>query len=143
MALLVGPGVGGLVEVGLLTMAMADVHNSSMWPSWKEAMRAAMVDWMLSPSLLLEEVGCRRRSSRWRKSHQKGVGSHEGPCEAWAREMARRRPAWMEVKAAALRCLRKWSQVWRKFGGWTAWREVIKSKAVDHEEEARSGWSPV
>ena len=47
MALLVGPGVGELVEVGLLTMAVAEVHSSSMWPSWKEAMRAAMVDWML------------------------------------------------------------------------------------------------
>ena len=79
--------------VDLLTMAMAEVHSSSMRPSLKAVRRSAMVDWMLSPSLLLEAVGWRRRSSRWRKSHQKGAGLQEGPCDAWAKEMARSRLA--------------------------------------------------
>eukprot|EP00574_Skeletonema_japonicum_P001336 CAMPEP_0201738684 /NCGR_PEP_ID=MMETSP0593-20130828/45383_1 /ASSEMBLY_ACC=CAM_ASM_000672 /TAXON_ID=267983 /ORGANISM="Skeletonema japonicum, Strain CCMP2506" /LENGTH=146 /DNA_ID=CAMNT_0048232911 /DNA_START=447 /DNA_END=886 /DNA_ORIENTATION=+ len=48
--------VGGLVVEDLLTMAMAEVHSSSMRPSLKAMRRSAMVDWMLSSFLLQEEV---------------------------------------------------------------------------------------
>lgn len=78
-------GVGGAVEVGRLTMDCAEVHSSSIWPLRKQAMRSAMVSWMLPPSLLAEAVGWRRSSSRWRKSHQNGAGLHAGLSEAWAR----------------------------------------------------------
>ena len=40
-----------------------------------------------------------------------------------AKKMARSRLAWMEVKVkgegSCIAMLRKWSQVWQKYGGWT------------------------
>src|SRR6056300_1197818 len=85
MARLWEVGVGGAVDVGRLTMDCADFHSSSIWPLRKEAIRSAMVSWMLSPSLLDEAVGWRRSISRWRKSHQNGAGLHVGLLEACAR----------------------------------------------------------
>lgn len=85
MARLWDAGVAGVVDVGRLTMECAESHSSSMWPLRKEAMRSAMVSWMLPPSLLVEAVGWRMSNSRWRKSHQNGVGLHSALSEAWAR----------------------------------------------------------